>query len=228
LANEITINFIWVERNNSWQIPENWDPHDFDYSVSENLNEVAEHWDMGQNLEFIFKKFIAPPVFLKNPEFDTTYLHLMFKEGVGAAETIEMLPPNWVRLSKMLQSAELEPSVIAVPHDMNPWEWYALNEDEKLSQMGLGESDSMRSDGVLYSEFNSFYFDTYRPGSISFELTESIELKDIVTNPQFITYSKEVIDRGPDSLFHTVCDENCAFRPCSRMEIFPASISLWR
>jgi hypothetical protein len=94
--------------------------------------------------------------------------------------------------------------------------------------MGLGESDSMRSDGVLYSEFNSFYFDTYRLSSISFEITESIELKDIVTNPQFITYAQEVIDRGPDSRFHTVCDENCAFRPCSKMEIFPASISLWR
>jgi hypothetical protein len=45
MATEITVNFIWVDSNNEWQIPEDWDPHQFDELVSVNLNEVAENWN---------------------------------------------------------------------------------------------------------------------------------------------------------------------------------------
>jgi len=225
---EISINFIWVERNNEWQIPEDWDPNANDDPVSENLNEVADDWDSDQNLELIFNQFVTPPNFLRNPQFDSTFLNLMFKEGAKSSATLELFPSRWVELAKKLQAEDINPSVIAVPHGMTPWEWYALTEEEQLAQMGLVESDTLRADGVFFSEFNSFYFDTYRFGFAGFELSESIELADIIKNPEFIAYSQQVIDRGPDSLFHKTCDDNCAFRPCSTMEIFPASISLYQ
>ena len=96
-----------------------------------------------------------------------------------------------------------------------------------MAQLGLGKSDTLRADGVLFSAFNSFYCDVYRFGWVGFELRESIELEDLVKNPEFLSYAKEVMDRGPDSLFHQTCDQDCAFRPCSKIEIFPASVCLW-
>jgi hypothetical protein len=167
----------------------------------------------------------VPPKFLINPEFDTTFLSLMLKESSRSDKTVELLPSKWIEFGKLLNSMDFNPGVIAVPHGMTPWDWYSLKEDEKLEQMGLGESNSLRSDGVLQSEFNSFYFDVYRFGSISFQLSEPIELEEIVTNPQFISYSQEIIARGLGFPDHQMCDENCDFQPCSQMEIFPASIS---
>lgn len=227
MATEITINFIWVESNNEWQIPEDWDPHLFDEPVSENLNEVAEYWNDTQNLEFIAKKFISPPDFLGNPEFDIVHLSQLFKESSTAKKTLELLPTEWIELGKSLESIDVDPSVIAVPHGMTPWDWYAMSEDKKLGQMGLSNSETSRADGVIYSDFNSFYFDTYRFGYFGFDLIEDMELEAILEDPRFITYSQEIIKRGPDSGFHTTCDEKCALRPCSRILQFPASISLW-
>ena len=105
--------------------------------------------------------------------------------------------------------------------------WYALTEEEKMGQMGLSESETLRADGVLYSAFNSFYFDTYRFGFFYFDLAGEKEINEILTDSGFISYCQEVIKRGPDSSFHEVCDEKCAFRRCSKMLYFPASISRW-
>jgi hypothetical protein len=226
LANEISIGFIWVDRNNEWQIPEDWEPHYNEDPVSENLNEVAESYDDNQDLESIVKKSASQPDFLQNPEFDTTFLSLMFNETAKAsANSLQFFSPEWMKLAKKLKSKNLNPSVVAVPHNMSPWEWYELSEEEMLSEMGLSESETLRADGVLFTEFNSFYFDTYRFGSISFNLTKNMTLEEIASNSEFVNYCQEIFDSGPDSENHRTCDDNCAFRPCSRIEIFPASIS---
>lgn len=227
MGTEIAINFVWVESNNEWQIPEDWDPHQFDEPVSVNLNEVAENWNDTQNLEFIAKKFISPPDFLSNPEFEVPHLSQMFKESSTAKKTLELLPTEWIELEKSLESIDIDPSVIAVPHGMTPWDWYALSEEEKLGQMGLSQSESLRADGVLYTDSNSFYFDTYRFGSFSFDLVGDMKLESILNDRRFIAYCQEIVNRGPDSEFHTKCDEKCAFRTCSKMVLFPASISSW-
>jgi hypothetical protein len=227
VATEISINFISIDSNNEWQIPDDWDPHLFDEPVSENLNEFAEYWNDVQNLEFIVKKFVSPPDFLTNPEFDIVHIRQVLKERSSAARTFESLPREWIELGKTLQSLDVDPCVIAVPHGMTPWAWYGLTEDEQLSQMGLSDTHSLRSDGVLGSEINSFYFDTYRFGAFAFNLVEEMDLEAIAADPRFISYSQEIMNRGPDSGFHTTCDERCAFRPCSRIIHFPASISLW-
>jgi hypothetical protein len=225
MTKEISINFIWVNRNTEWQIPEDWDPHWNEDSVSENLNEVTEDWHDNEDLELTLTESITPPKFLSNPEFDTTFLSEMFNESARSDKTLELLPSKWIEFGEMLRSMNINPGVIAVPNGVTPWEWYALTEDERLGQMGLAESDSLRSDGVLQSDLNSFYFDVYRFGSVSFQLTEPMEIEELVTNPQFIAYSQEIIDRGPGFLAHKTCDENCDFQPCSQMEVFPASIS---
>ena len=106
---EITINFIWTDRNLEWQIPEDWDPHLYNDSVSKNLNEVMDDWDFGQELESIFKTSIAPPSFLTKPEFDVTYLGSMFEEGSNSSKTLELFPTEWIELAKKLQSEDIDP-----------------------------------------------------------------------------------------------------------------------
>ncbi len=228
MATEISIEFVWVESNNEWQIPEDWDPHSYDQSVSENLNEVAENWSDDNNLSMICEQLILPPGFLTNPFFDTSYLDEMIKldSRFNSTNSRLSIANEWIELGVSLKSLEINPSVIAVPHGMTPWSWYALNEEEKLGQMGLSESETHREDGVLYSAFNSFYFDTYRFGFFSFDLMEEKELDEILADSAFATYCQEVIKRGPDSGFHEVCDEKCAFRRCSKIVQFPASVSL--
>jgi hypothetical protein len=227
MGTEISINFISIDSNNEWQIPDDWDPQLFDEPVSENLNEVAEDWNDVQNLEYIVKKFVLPPNFLTNPEFDTVHISQVLKEGSSAVRTLEFLPLEWIELGSTLQALDVDPNVIAVPHTMSPWAWYGLTQDEQLAQMGLSDAHSLRSDGVLYSEIKSFYFDTYRFGSFTFNLVEEMDLESIASDPGFLAYSQEIVNRGPDSGFHMTCDEKCAFRPCHRIIHFPASISLW-
>lgn len=227
MGTEITINFIWVESNNEWQIPEDWDPQQFDEPVSVNLNEVAENWSDDNNLSTICEQMISPPEFLTNPFFDTSYLDLILNldSQSTSANSLVSVPHEWIEVGASLKSLDMSVSVIAVPHGMTPWDWYALTEEEKMGQMGLSESETPRADGVLYSAFNSFYFDTYRFGSFYFDLAGHKELNEILTDPGFISYCQEVIKRGPDSSFHEACDEKCAFRRCSKMLHFPASIS---
>lgn len=227
MGTEIAINFIWVESNNEWQIPEDWDPQQFDEPVSANLNEVAENWSDDNNLSTICEQMISPPEFLTNPFFDTSYLDLILNldSQSTSANSLVSMPREWIDLGASLKSLDLSVSVIAVPHGMTPWDWYELTEEEKMGQMGLSESETRRADGVLYSAINSFYFDTYRFGFFSFELAADKELNEILTDPEFISYCQEVIKRGPNSSFHEVCDEECAFRRCSKMLHFPASIS---
>ena len=78
MATEISVNFVWVDSNNEWQIPEDWEPHLFDLSVSENLNEVAEYWNEKHDLARICTELVPPPEFLANPQFDTTYFDFIF------------------------------------------------------------------------------------------------------------------------------------------------------
>jgi len=237
MGTEISLGLVWVDSNNEWQIPEDWDPHLFDLSVSENLNEVAKYWNERNDLERICTELVLPPEFLTTPQFDTTYLDFFLdnasaaveteNDGSHPARTIEFLPNEWIQLGHSLRSLAYNPDVIAVPHGMTPWDWYALSEDEKLSQMGLSESKSLRSDGVIYSDFNSFYFDTYRFGWFGFELIEDLQLERIYTDLRFVAYAREIVERGPDSEFHSACNDTCSFRQCSRIVYFPASISLW-
>lgn len=226
MGTEIAISFVWVDSNIEWQIPEDWDPHQWDEPVSVNLNEVAGGWNGFETLSSTCVE-VSPPEFLDNPQFDTDYLELLL--NLDSNYTTEnsriLLPDEWIQLGKSLKSQGLSSSVIAVPHGMAPWDWYSLSEAEKMGQMGLSESETLRADGVLYSAFNSFYFDTYRFGFFSFDLAGDKELDEILTDPEFISYCQEVIKRGPDSSFHKACDEKCAFRPCSKMLYFPASIS---
>lgn len=237
MVTEISVGFVWVDSNNEWQIPEDWDPHLFDLSVSENLNEVAEYWNEKHDLARICTELVLPPEFLTNPQFDTTYLEFFFettsaavkteKDTARPTRTIEFLPNEWMELGRSLRSLSFNPAVIAVPHGMTPWDWYASSEDEKLSQMGLMDSESFRADGVMFSHLKSFYFDTYRFGFFAFELIEDLELESISIDSRFISYAQEIVERGPDSRFHSTCDDKCSFRQCSRIVHFPASISLW-
>jgi hypothetical protein len=126
MVTEISINFISIDSNNEWQIPDDWDPQLFDEPVSENLNEVAEDWNDVQNLEYIVKKFVLPPNFLTNPEFDTVRISQVLKEGSSAVRTLEFLPLEWIELGSTLQALDVDPNVIAVPHTMSPWAWYGL------------------------------------------------------------------------------------------------------
>lgn len=226
MATEITINFIWVDNNNDWQIPEDWDPHLYDEPVSVNLNEVARYWSDDQNLNDIAKEIIPPLEFLTDPYFESHYLSEILEGELSATKRIELLPLEWIELGSSLRLLNIDPPVIAVPHGMTPWAWYDLTEDEKLSQMGLAESDFLRADGVLYSDFNTFYFDTYRFGSFCFELIEDEEIESILMNHKFLLYAQEVLNRGPDSRFHNMCDDKCGFQSCSRIIQFPASIQL--
>ena len=229
MGTEIAVNFVWVESNNEWQIPEDWDPHQFDEPVSVNLNEVAENWNDDNNLSNICEQLISPPEFLTNPFFDTSYLDLILNLDSQSTSTNSLvsIPHEWIELGTSLKSLDMSVSVIAVPHGMTPWDWYALTEEEKLGQMGLSESETLRADKVLYSAYNSFYFDTYRFGSFYFDLAGDKELNEVLNDSEFTSYCQEVIKRGPDSSFHEVCDEKCAFRRCSKMLQFPASISRW-
>ena len=225
----ISIDFVWVESNNEWQIPDDWDPHSFNQSVAENLNEVAENWSDDNSLSTICEQIISPPEYLNNPSFDTSLLDDLLKldSPYNSTNSLVLISNEWIELGNTLKSLEINPSVIAVPHGMTPWLWYSLTEEEKLGQMGLSESENSRADGVLYSAFNSFYFDTYRFGFFSFDLEEERELNEILTDSGFATYCKEVLKRGPDSSFHEVCDEECAFRRCSKILHFPASLYCW-
>lgn len=210
MTTEITINFIWVESGYEWEIPEDWDPYSNVQSVSENLNEIAYDWDDTNlpSLEFIVKNLVSPPDFLTNPDFDTVPLSQILKASSNSQQTIEMLPKEWMDLGNSLLLKDVSPSVIAVPQGMTPWEWYSLTEAEKLNQMGLS-------------------FDIYKFGFFSYELSEGFELESILSDSRFHSYSKEIMNRGPDSEFHTTCDDKCAFRTCSKMVLFPASISRW-
>ena len=211
MTTEITINFIWVESGYEWEIPEDWDdPSSNVQSVSENLNEIAYDWDDTNllSLEFIVKNLVSPPDFLTNPDFDTVPLSQILKASSNSHQTIEMLPKEWINLGNSLLLKDVNPSVIAVPQGMTPWEWYSLTEAEKLNQMGLS-------------------FDIYKFGFFSYELSEGFELESILSDSRFNSYSKEIMNRGPDSEFHTTCDDKCAFRACSKMFLFPASISRW-
>jgi hypothetical protein len=229
MATGMSIDFVWVESNNEWQIPEDWDPNSFNQSVSENLNEVAENWSDDNNLSTVCEELISPPEFLANPFFDTSFLDDLIKldSRFTSTNALVSISSDWIQLGASLRTLEINPSAIAVPHGMTPWSWYALTEEEKLGQMGLSQSETSRADGVLYSAFNSFYFDTYRFGFFSFDLAEDKEINEILNDSEFISYCQEVKRTGPDSSFHEVCDEECAFRRCSKILNFPASISLW-
>lgn len=229
MANQIEISFIWLESNNEWQIPEDWDPHLFNRSVSENLNEVAENWTDDNSLSIICEQLISPPEFLANPFFDTSYFDDLLKldSHFTLNNSLVSIANEWIELGTSLKSQDINPSVIAAPHGMTPWSWYAITEEEKLGQMGLSESETSRADGVLHSAFNSFYFDTYRFGCFNFDLAENKELTEIVKDSRFISYCQEVLKRGPDSSFHEVCDVKCVSQRCSKILQFPISLYLW-
>lgn len=221
----IAIEFIWVNRNNEWQIPEDLELPEDDYLISEFLNDVTDRWNDNEDLEVTLTAEIEAPSFLAKPLYDGSSLNSICN-GTFKGPHKAFLSREWVELGKTLNSMDIDPDVISVPNSMTPWEWYAMTEEERRSQMGLGESESPRADGVLYSEYNSFYFDTYRFGTLYFQLTESMKLKEIIASPEFITYSKEITERGLGFISHKVCDDNCLYRSCSQMLIFPASISL--
>jgi len=227
MTKELAINFIWVNRNNEWQIPEDLELPENDYLITEFLNDVTDRWNDAEDLEITITEAIKPPAFLANPEFDTSFLSYICNGSLkGAHKTLNFLSPEWVDLGKTLDSKNINPGVISIPNSMTPWEWYALTEEERRSQMGLGESESPRADGVLYSEYNSFYFDTYRFGTLYFKLTEPMKLKEIIVNPEFITYSQEITERGLGFISHKTCGDDCDYQPCSQMLKFPANISL--
>jgi hypothetical protein len=225
MAKGLAIEFIWVNRNNEWQIPEDLELPEDDYLISEFLNDVTGSWNDAEDLEMTLTEAITPPAFLANPVFDSTFLDSICN-GSFEGEHKAFLSREWVELGKTLNSKKINPDVISVPNGMTPWEWYALTEEERRSQMGLGESESPRADGVLYSEYNSFYFDTYRFGTLYFKLTEAMKIKEIIANPEFITYSQEITERGLGFISHKKCGDDCDYQSCSQILTFPASISL--
>ena len=225
MTRQLAIDFIWVNRNNEWQIPEDLEIPENDDLISEFLNDVTDQWNDAEDLEKTLTEAITPPAFLTNPVFDTTFLSYICN-GSFETEHKAFLSREWVKLGKTLNTKKINPDVISVPNGMLPWEWYALTEEERRGQMGLSESESARADGVLYSEYNSFYFDTYRFGTLFFQLTESMKLKEIIANPEFITYSQEITERGLGFISHETCSDDCNYQSCSQILIFPASISL--
>ena len=225
MTNQLAIEFIWVNRNNEWQIPEDLELPEDDYLISEFLNDVTDRWNDAEDLKMSLTEEIEPPSFLAEPLFDRSSLNDICNGTFEGAHKA-FLSREWVKLGKTLNSTDIDPDVISVPNGTTPWEWYAMTEEERRSQMGLGESESPRADGVLYSEYNSFYFDTYSFGTLYFQLTEPMKLKEIIASPKFITYSQEITERGLGFISHKTCDDNCLYKPCSQMLIFPASISL--
>ena len=234
---EISIGIIWVEKNNEWQIPQDWDPEGFGNTVAYNLNEVASGWNNDVEFEDFFDDKELPNGW-SSPTWDTNYLENHFSNQISDSLKLgeEILTKEWKELSDLVKTLEIPDDVLAVPNKMDPFDWYKLPDEKKLIELGLLEGPSFRQDGVLQSDFGSFYFDIYRFGFFSFEIEDEItpatDGKALLGRIQadFEDFSKELKESpapyGPGTLSH-VCEDECSFSPCVSVVFFPSIISVW-
>ena len=203
----VTIGYIWVERNNQTTLD-----HDFDCEPEElfpELNEIAESWD-NPGLEDIVE--LDFPEAWGKPEFDEPDLATFVTSADSDSHFESFLAKDWKTLATKLEGTPT--FAIFTPNWFTPLEWYERSDEQKSEVAAPGEE---------------LPFDQYRFGMLMFETTHS-DLADVLSD--FEGKVRPILEKycdsapyGPGSLNHE-CGSECAFGPCIKAVKIPAFIAV--
>jgi hypothetical protein len=204
----VTIGYIWVERNNQTTLSDDFDCEPED--IFSELNEIAESWENPGLEDIIDLEF---PASWGAPEFDEPDLASFVTSGDSDSHFDSFLDKDWTTLASKLEGTPT--FAIFTPNWFTPLEWFELSDEKKSEVAAPGEE---------------LPFDQYRFGMLVFE-TSHTEIADVLSEfgdkvrPILEKYCESEAPYGPGSLNHE-CGSDCAFGPCIKAVKIPAFISV--
>ncbi len=155
------ITAIWKHSNLPIQFSEEWE---WTEDINDDLNAGFYGWVNPSSTADILRDFIPP----KNWEVLSTS-NAPFDLEEYQADKVDMSKMSVFMPSQVSWSSYLDTLIVPFRFDLNTW--MEIDTQERLIAMGQVESDqSFRSDGVLFTELNSGYFDYYVSGAIELSI----------------------------------------------------------
>ena len=159
---------VWKHSNVKFQFSDDWEwGDDPEQDLDDSIGNLPRAWSMGTSPEAL-KDLKLPEqwamISYGGAAIDATEAELSSteNENLERFELIQDSTVPWERPS-------YEENTV-VPFRFDPVRWAEIGADEKLEVLGVTPADGLRSDGVLFSTFDTHYFDFYISGYIFVEI----------------------------------------------------------